>query len=649
MADMLSTLRVMMTANSSQLVRETKKANRSLAGLQKQAQFVTSAFKGMLAGFGVTRLGHFISSAVTARDELAKFSKEIGANVESLSAMENALEFSGVGAEEFRKSLERLNRRTGRALQGNKAMADAFKRLGIDLQKFAALKPAQRFEELVRVIANLEDKTKAAGDAQQILGRFGVQAVMRAAADANGVLERYNDNLDNGRFISEEAAKASEELVDSWTSLKQTLIPLADAIVTTTNETVKFWQALVNADDAAGGFKAAMQGVSAELGGVTLATEEQEAHNAAIKSTVEELLRYQEALENGNMSEAARNAILDAQAGAQERLNKLRSEGIAGLGGNKNGAAAVEPPELGSTAITPIDPATEEAAKQAAKSAEKMAKWSQEIAKWENDIAKSRMEGEQSIRQQIDDIQFQNNLLAESDEITRQMMQAIHGNREAWMMLDEETKARYAAQLEGHLRAQQALEAEKEATLELEEQQKQSADKMKEQQEELAEATKKVSDTLASAFSDAIVKGEGLEGVLDNIKGLLLRFASHQMTSGLSGIFQEGGIGDLISGGGIGGSLLSVFGGAALGGPISAGEPKVVGEFGRELFVPDQSGTVMSAGQLDKLASSGSASNVNVTNNFHVVAEGGALSSASQGQMAARVGDQVNRAVRRNR
>lgn len=646
MADVLTTLRVMMTANSSQLVRETKRANKSLATLQKQAGFVATSFKGMLAGFGVARLGNFIGRAVDARDELAKFSKEIGANVENLSAMENALQFSGVAANDFRDSMERLNRRTGRALQGNKEFQEAFKRLGIDLEKFAALKPAQRFEELIRAIANLEDKTRAAGDAQKVFGRYGVQAVMRAAADANGILERYNATLEKGRVITAESAKAAEELKDTWTELKQTTIPLVNNIVELTNEVVRFWGAANNAAKAGGTLFDALKEGSRAASGVKLLSEEQDKHNQAIKDTVNEILTYQSALDKNILSEGERVRILEAQARAQEKLNKLRGSGVALPGG----AASTAPPALGSTAITPLTMESTEAAKAAEEAAKRMAKWEQDIAEWENEIFKTRVDNEQSIRQQIEDIQFQNALLAESDEITRQMMTAIHGNKEAWMALGEETKARYAAQLEGHLRAQAALEKEKEAAEALEEQQKAAADKMKQQQEDLQAAVDKFSDTLASAFSDAITEGEGLEGILDNLKGLLLNFASQQLTSGLSGIF-SGGIGALggtTPGTGIA-SLFSMFGGRALGGPMSAGEPKVVGEFGRELFIPDQSGTVMSAGQLDKLASSGGSSNVNVTNNFHVAAEGGALSSASQGQMAARVGDQVNRAVRRNR
>ena len=76
----------------------------------------------------------------------------------------------------------------------------------------------------------------------------------------------------------------------------------------------------------------------------------------------------------------------------------------------------------------------------------------------------------------------------------------------------------------------------------------------------------------------------------------------------LVGSFQSGG-------GGILGSIFSAFGGKASGGPVQAGQPYVTGEHGRELFVPSQSGRVLSVAQSKDAMGGGGGDGVTVIQN----------------------------------
>ncbi len=123
-------------------------------------------------------------------------------------------------------------------------------------------------------------------------------------------------------------------------------------------------------------------------------------------------------------------------------------------------------------------------------------------------------------------------------------------------------------------------------------------------QERVQEATTRASDTarelgltFSSAFEDAIVKGESFSKVLKGIVTDLARIVVRRtiteplgaaVTSSLGGF----DFGSIFSG--IGSALGGIF--RADGGPVSGGQPYIVGERGPEWFVPDSSGTVLPNG-----------------------------------------------------
>ena len=99
--------------------------------------------------------------------------------------------------------------------------------------------------------------------------------------------------------------------------------------------------------------------------------------------------------------------------------------------------------------------------------------------------------------------------------------------------------------------------------------------------------------TLSDAFSDAIVNGEKLTEVLNR---LVKSLATRGIDSIFESLFSKGGagnnlLGGLLSGGGI--SLNPT--GRAGGGPVKAGTPYIVGESGRETFVPTSPGRIIPA------------------------------------------------------
>lgn len=119
-------------------------------------------------------------------------------------------------------------------------------------------------------------------------------------------------------------------------------------------------------------------------------------------------------------------------------------------------------------------------------------------------------------------------------------------------------------------------------------------DEAQEAQKAFQSAMSEIGNTLADAFKDAVLEGEKLSDVL---KKLAKSFAAKAIDKAFDSLFSSGG---KDGGGGILGSLMSFFTGGsgavpgrAVGGPVSANKPYMVGERGPELMVPRATGTVI--------------------------------------------------------
>jgi len=108
---------------------------------------------------------------------------------------------------------------------------------------------------------------------------------------------------------------------------------------------------------------------------------------------------------------------------------------------------------------------------------------------------------------------------------------------------------------------------------------------------------------IASGFEDAIFSGQKLGEVIRSLGMDLMRM-----------VFQQTVTAPLAAG--ISGAILKGFGARAMGGPVSAGSPYVVGEEGPELFVPHSSGSIVPNGAM---GSSGGGSG-GVTVNYNIAA-----------------------------
>jgi hypothetical protein len=108
--------------------------------------------------------------------------------------------------------------------------------------------------------------------------------------------------------------------------------------------------------------------------------------------------------------------------------------------------------------------------------------------------------------------------------------------------------------------------------------------------------------TLVNGFENAVLAGGGvrdiLAGILEDLAKIILEAALNPFEKALGGFF--GNLFGGLFGGGVlqGADAIRAGAGRALGGPVSANTPYVVGEHGPELMVPGASGSVIPNGGL---------------------------------------------------
>ncbi|MDW8399864.1 MAG: tape measure protein [Acetobacteraceae bacterium] len=229
------------------------------------------------------------------------------------------------------------------------------------------------------------------------------------------------------------------------------------------------------------------------------------------------------------------------------------------------------------------------------------------LATRERDEALRRLEG--SVRRVTAAQRDNRDAERELNEVLRERERLIQQNETAYERYQRrmETLGRLVERAEQVGRPLPDETIRREATAALEELER-AERRVEEGAERARDVGRELGLTFSSAFEDAIIRGkrfsEVLQGIGQDIARIIARRTiteplGNAVSSALSG-FSFDGIGSWL--GGLFGTPTAFFQNAvgnpfrAEGGPVTAGQPYVVGERGPEWFVPRQSGTVLPNG-----------------------------------------------------
>ena len=597
---------------------------RSLGRIKTEAASVNTSLSAIGVGLSIAGVAATIQSTVENMAALDDAAESTGVSVESLSSLLNTLAPSGVSLEQISDAASKLTRAMAGADEETSKAGEAFKALGISTRDSSGNLRAVD-DVLVDVAESLNqyaDGTNKTALAQAIFGKSGAALLP--------LLKDLATSQRAAATVTADQAAAAEELQKSIGRLKVQAealrVELAGPLITALTNMIEQFRL---GKEAAGGFWAAVLRFGVQYG-----PEDPAVRVEQVTQKIAELRK-----KIGEESAAAERPGAfggGARRAAGERANKLREElaqyekdlkyfgSLVALNQRTNDALKKQE-DRGFTPAKEQAPggfsdAKVKAAREQRSEAERLLETltgqldaTRELTVEQQilgRIGRGEIEGlnvalEQQIllaAVRIDKVREEKSAreelkktieeLAKQEEIeTRTKAEALVPDQikqqvEAWKAY----KSLVGQTVEEQQKLKQAVMDVINAQVELEQISPERGDELKKRLldvkapvAEVDDAARQLGLTFTSAFEDAIAGGKGLSDVLKGLAQDIAKiFIRQTVTKPLADFLTN--------------AFTGLFPARAMGGPVSAGTPYLVGERGPELVVPKSAGTVMPAG-----------------------------------------------------
>ena len=135
---------------------------------------IATAVVGITAAFmGVRVAGQAFSSAIEMGGKLNDLSARTGETAGNLSILQRAFQNAGAGADAVGPTINRLQRAIVEAGEGGKEQAEAFTKLGLNLEEIKAKTPTAQLEAVAKALQGVGNDSDRGAIAMQLLGRSG--------------------------------------------------------------------------------------------------------------------------------------------------------------------------------------------------------------------------------------------------------------------------------------------------------------------------------------------------------------------------------------------------------------------------------------------------------------------------------------------
>lgn len=204
-------------AKVKQFKRETSK---SFAGI-KRAVF---SAKGALLGLaGAGGFGMLIGSAMKTADEIGKMSDRLNMSAETFQALHHQAGLFGVSAGMVNSSVERMVKRLGEAANGMGAAKTQLEKMNISAKEMIGLNADQQYMKIADAIGGLATHSERAAATAALFGREGIKMVGMFATGADGIRDA-RDELDSfGIAMDRVQIKKIENANDSFHRVTQVI------------------------------------------------------------------------------------------------------------------------------------------------------------------------------------------------------------------------------------------------------------------------------------------------------------------------------------------------------------------------------------------------------------------------------------------
>ncbi len=210
----------------AELLGDTRHFDRNFQRAGRRVRRFESALLGlrrvMLPLTGAIGFGALIRSTFREADELGNLARRLGTTVEGFSRLSRVLQRSGIGMNQTAMILQRLQRRAADAQDGNKQLGEAFRQLGINVDRLIQMDPVAAFLRVGEALAQVQRPAERIQLAFKLLDSEGV-----AVLQAN--LPKLRQEMARTTAITDKQAASIKRLSDNWSKLGESLRSLAAA------------------------------------------------------------------------------------------------------------------------------------------------------------------------------------------------------------------------------------------------------------------------------------------------------------------------------------------------------------------------------------------------------------------------------------
>lgn len=622
MAEELATLVVRLEADNKKLLSKLEKSERKTKQWEKttkrSTKNVNAAYRQLGAGvlIGVAALTALTVKTIKAGDEIQKLSIRTSASAEFLSRMRFAAERSGTSLEAVTKALRQMQKAATDANDGLKTYQRQFQKLGINTEKFVQLKPEQQFLVMAEAISKIKDPTVRTAVAMNTMGRAGTEMLQLMDGGPELMRELWKEADRLGETLSQETADSMAETADAMRNMEaatrafsnELVKRLAPALSIVFNmladvSTGKLFEAIFGRADVFGKLEDEINGLNDIIARNT----------AKLELSREGSFRWLEAQEEINNALKKRLELESRLKTLHEQLDDVLKPND---GGSKYNAPA------GVLGDPTADPAGSEASEKIQKAIEKKIQALQTEAdtygqtRKEIELYKLALEG--ASQSQIERAAG----LLEAIEGEKSFEEAVKASEEAVKKENEEYQAwletlrSEGQQVYEDTRTEQENLASELERLDMllgagviswdtysraafnawDEMEDKAEDAINKINEFAAEAARSMERSFSDFFFDAM--NGNFDNLADSFLSTLQRMAADMAAAEVMTAIAGAGYGQTgkVDAGSILGTFFSFF--RAEGGPVTAGQPYIVGEKGPELMVPSSSGTVVPNNEL---------------------------------------------------
>jgi hypothetical protein len=215
------------------------------SGISQHFGKIAMAVAGITAAFlGVRAAAQSFHAAIAMGGQLNDLSARTGETAGNLAILQRAFQNAGAGAEAVGPTINRLQRAIVEAGEGSKTYANAFQKLGLDLNDLKTKTPTEQLRAVAEAIKGIKNPSDQTAIAMQILGRSGGELMPLLKAMGGefdragqqlgslpGIIDRTNEHLDrigdNFKAIGE---KGKEFMVGLLEKLAPGLADLTDRL-----------------------------------------------------------------------------------------------------------------------------------------------------------------------------------------------------------------------------------------------------------------------------------------------------------------------------------------------------------------------------------------------------------------------------------